>query len=62
MNEPTTTKKLYKFTRPYPGEENARFIILENRGDRVLVQEVSTCANMPIAPTFVYQTSELTIE
>lgn len=36
------------------GERAARFVVLEDRGPRLLVREVCLCADMSIAPTFVY--------
>lgn len=48
-----------KFTNPAtPGEALERFVVLENRGPRVLVEFICT---MRIRPTFVYLVSDLTV-
>jgi len=47
-----------KFSQPQtPEETRERFIVLEDRGDRVLVEAV---CDMAIRPTFVYLKNELT--
>jgi hypothetical protein len=46
-----------KFLSPLNDDEALeRFIVLENRGSRVLVEAI---CNMKIKPTFVYQANDL---
>lgn len=48
---------LVKFSNPHTEEERTeRFVVVENRGERVLVAAV---CEMTIKPTFVYLHSEL---
>lgn len=44
-----------------PGDAEARFMVLENRGDRVLVKPFLMFVKQEILPTFVYLISELEI-
>jgi hypothetical protein len=55
--EKTRNPELYKFRYPEKGEENLRFMVIEDRGNRVLVREVSQ--GMPIPPQYVYLKSDL---
>lgn len=49
---------LVRFANPLTtAEQSERFVVLEMRGDRVLVEFVCT---MTIRPTFVYLLSDLT--
>lgn len=41
------------------GDECARFLVIENRGDRVLVEDVSGTREWSITPTFVYPVDAL---
>ena len=53
-------QKLYKFKEPLPDESgDERFIIIEDRFDEVLVQEVAVCKNMAIEPTSQYPKTDL---
>lgn len=54
---PGQFQELYKFRYPEKGEENLRFMVNEDRGNRVLVREVSQ--GMPIPPQYVYLKSDL---
>lgn len=48
---------MLKFLEPLtPEEENERFVLIETRGDRVLVELV---CDMAIRPQFVYLTADL---
>jgi hypothetical protein len=48
---------LYKFRQPAPDEIDDRFVVLEDRGDRVLVQYASHA--YPIKPTDVYLKTDI---
>jgi hypothetical protein len=56
-----TEKDIVKFREPMEeGEENLRMVVLEMRGDRVLVTDLSM-VNFPIPPTMVYAVSDLEV-
>lgn len=53
---------IVKFSKPIePGDQEARFMVLENRGDRVLVKPFLMFVKQEILPNFVYLISELEI-
>ena len=39
--------KIVKYSRPQPGEEDARFVLVEDNGDRVLIELI---CDLPIHP------------
>jgi hypothetical protein len=51
-------KKIYKFKNPFPDEVNNRYIVLEERGDDFLVQEVSVCKDLSFKPVSQLKKSE----
>lgn len=46
-----------KFATPHPNEREDRFVVLELRGDRVLVRDDNRIE--PISPAFVYLITDL---
>lgn len=50
---------LMKFKDPQPSEENDRFFVVENRGERVLVADANHIWDSGIRPTFVYLVDDL---
>lgn len=56
----TNPQRVLKFAQPLdPGDEDLRFVVLEDRGDRVLVHEITSFGDWPTPPTFVYLKSDL---
>ena len=54
----TNTQNTYKYTQIIDkGDETVRMIIIEDRGDRCLVEQINT--TMLIRPTWVILTSEI---
>jgi hypothetical protein len=59
ISEPLKLGKTVKFVTPATAEEaEERFIVLELRGDRVLVEFI---CDLAIRPTFVYLIQDLSI-
>ncbi len=51
---------IVKFANPIDPKESAlRFLVLEDRGERVYVQDMNYCDTWTIKPTCVYRKSEL---
>lgn len=51
------TGQMVKFAMPLtPDEASERFTVLEDRGERLLVEFI---CDMPIAPTFVYLSADM---
>lgn len=50
-----------KFSKPESNEVNDRFVVVEMRGDRVLVSDNSGHRDWSIVPTFVYLVSDLVV-
>jgi hypothetical protein len=53
------TPDLYKLKTPDKGEELLRFVVVEDRGERVLVREVTLFVDWPIPPQEVLPKSEI---
>lgn len=51
---------LFRFkTEMEPGDADQRFVVVEDRGDRVLVEETTLFGSWAIKPQFVYLKSDL---
>lgn len=59
MQSNNMSTMLLKFKKPFPDEHKCRFIVIEDREDELLVQEISVCADLTIKPTYVYKKTEL---
>ena len=50
--------KIVKYSRPQPGEEAARFLLVEDNGDRVLIELI---CDLPIRPRECVARDEVTL-
>jgi len=48
--------KTVKLTRPGPGEESARFVVVEDNGDRLTIRLI---CNLPIPPVELVRESDV---
>ena len=51
---------LFKMKNPTDQESAEVYKVIEDRGDRVLVEEIAVCQKMAIRPTAVYLKSDIT--
>ena len=57
-----TKDQIVRFRNPEDDEEaNERYVVLEDRGDRVLVMPLEGFKDWEIVPTFVYAVNDLEI-
>ena len=57
---PPVQRRIVKFTNPVDdAERHDRMIVIENRGDRLLVESIVYCTDWNIRPQMVYPVSDL---